>query len=140
MDNVKQLKLTTGEEIICEILDWADEQEGDIVVRNVYMINSKDDDMRGYRYYNLKPWMTLQEGDETFVTLNIMHVVAQGKPDLKILGQYDQAVINSNLSEEELNKKVSDYITRMKDKLQKQADLEEEFENVVWFPGSDKLH
>lgn len=139
MDDIRQLKLSTGEEVVCEILDWADEQEGDIVVRNMYLIHSKDDDMRGYRYYHLKPWMTMQEGDETFITLNIMHVVAQGKPDLKVLTQYDQAVINSNLTDEELNKKINQYIDKMKDNL-KQQDFDEDFENVVWFPGSDKIH
>ena len=40
MDDIRQLKLSTGEEVVCEILDWADEQEGDIVVRN--MIDNRD--------------------------------------------------------------------------------------------------
>ena len=138
MDDIRQLKLSTGEEVICQILDWADEQEGDIVVRNVYEVNCKDDDMRGYRYYNLKPWMTMQEGDDVFITLNIMHVVGQGKPDLKMMNQYDQAVINSNLTDEELNKKINDYISKMKEKFG--DDEEIELENVITFPGSDKVH
>lgn len=137
MNNIRQFKLTTGEELICQVLEWADDEEVDIVIRHVYEINRVDDDARGYRYYNLKPWMVMQEGDERFITLNTMHVVSQCKADEKIVEQFQEAVKNSQLSEEELQEKVERYLKKMK------AVMEDEIENVIRFPNSgknDKLH
>lgn len=136
MNNIRQFKLTTGEELICQVLEWADDDEVDIVIRHVYEINRVDDDARGYRYYNLKPWMVMQEGDERFITLNTMHVVSQCKADEKIVEQFHEAVKNSQLSEEELQEKVERYLKKMK------AVIEEhEVENVIRFPiDKDKMH
>lgn len=136
MNNIRQFKLTTGEELICQVLEWADDDEVDIVIRYVYEINRVDDDARGYRYYNLKPWMVMQEGDERFITLNTMHVVSQCKADEKIVEQFHEAVKNSQLSEEELQEKVERYLKKMK------AVIEEhEVENVIRFPiDKDKMH
>ena len=137
MNNIRQFKLTTGEELICQILEWADDEEVDIVIRHVYEINRIDDDARGYRYYNLKPWMVMQEGDDKFITLNTMHIVSQCKADEKIVEQFQEAVKNSQLTEEELQEKVEKYLKKMK------AVMEDEVENIIRFPNSgknDKLH
>ena len=135
MDDIRQLKLSTGEEVVCEILDWADEQEGDIVVRNMYLIHSKDDDMRGYRYYHLKPWMTMQEGDDKFITVNTIHIVSQAKPDQNLIDQWERAIENSKLTEEEIAEKIEKYLKKVKVKI-------DERENVINFPSidRDKLH
>ena len=135
MNNIRQFKLTTGDELICQVLEWADDDEVDIVIRYVYEINRVDDDVRGLRYYNLKPWMVMQEGDERFITLNTMHVVSQCKADEKIIEQFQEAVKNSQLSEEELQEKVEKYLKKMKDV------MEDEIENVIRFPiDKDKMH
>ena len=137
MNNIRQFKLTTGEELSCQILEWADDEEVDIVIRHVYEINRIDDDARGYRYYNLKPWMVMQEGDDKFITLNTMHIVSQCKADEKIVEQFQEAVKNSQLTEEELQEKVEKYLKKMK------AVMEDEVENIIRFPNSgknDKLH
>lgn len=138
MSNIRQFKLSTGEEIVCQILEWADEDEVDIVVRYVYQLRTVDDDVKGIRYYNLKPWMTMQEGDEKFITMNSMHVISQARPDERVLEQFKSAVETSQLTEEELIEKVHDYIENMKTSVVE----EEEDNNVIRFPkmDKDKLH
>ena len=136
MSDIRQLKLITGEEIICQILDWADDQEVDIVVRNVYQVSAIDDDTKGIRYYSLKPWMTMQEGDDKYITVNTMHIVSQAKPHGRVQEQFENAVEHSNLDQEEIKEKVKDYIEKM------QLTDEDDFENVINFPNldKDKLH
>jgi len=136
MSEVRQLKLSSGEEVICQVLDWADEENGDIIVRHVYKVTTIDDDARGLRLYNLRPWMTMQEGDDMFINLNIMHVIAQAKPDSKLETQFKGAVKHSNMTEEELEQKVQDYIDQMRNSLNE----DEDFDNVISFPGNDKIH
>lgn len=136
MSDIRQLKLITGEEIICQILDWADDEEVDIVVRNVYQVSAIDDDRKGIRYYCLKPWMTMQEGDDKYITVNTMHIVSQAKPHGRVREQFETAVEHSNLDQEEIKEKVKDYIEKM------QLIDEDEYENVINFPNldKDKLH
>ncbi len=135
MSDIRQLKLSSGEEIICQILDWVDQEAGDIVIRHAYKVHTVDDDQRGYRFFNIKPWMTMQEGDDMFVTMNVMNVIAQAKPDEKIEKQFWQAVKHSNMTEQELQQKVEEYISKMKEAAEELDD-----ENIIMFPGNDKLH
>ena len=136
MSDIRQLKLSSGEEIICQILDWVDEEAGDIVIRHAYKVHTVEDDVRGYRFFNIKPWMTMQEGDDMFVTMNVMNVIAQAKPDEKIEKQFWQAVKHSNMTEQELQQKVEDYISKMKEAAEEELDDE----NIITFPGNNKLH
>ncbi|HAW79393.1 MAG TPA: hypothetical protein DCX27_06540 [Balneola sp.] len=138
MDDIRQLKLSTGEEIVCQILDWADEEAGDLVIRHAYRLYTVDDDVRGYRLFSIKPWMTMQEGDDMFITMNIMNIAAQAKPSQKIEKQFWNAVQHSNMTEAELNQKLEQYISRMQEHGEDEYD--EELENVITFPGSDKIH
>ena len=137
MNNIRQFKLGTGEELIWQVLQWADAEEDDpdIVVRHAYEVNYIDDNQRGYRVYNLKPWMTMQEGDENFITINTMHIMSQAKPDQNLIEQFERAIENSKLTEEEIAEKVEKYLKKVKVKIEEQ-------ENVINFPSidRDKLH
>ena len=143
MSDIRQFKLSTGEEIICQILEWGgdDEEEVDLVVRYVYRVYSMDDDSHGYRFYSLKPWMTMQEGDGKFITINTMHIVSQAKPDLIILKQFKKAIESSEIPEEDLKDKVADYIEKMRTVFQDDDfddDEDEESNNIVHFPKNNK--
>lgn len=140
ISNVKQFKLTNGEEIICEVIEWADEENVDLVIRRAVKLNIVDDDTKGIRYYNLKPWMTMQEGDDVFMTLNSNHIISEANPTGKILKYFYECVENANLTEEEISKKIDDYVEQLKAKIEDAVDDELE-ENVIRFrPNKDKLH
>ena len=140
MDNIKQFKLTSGEEIICEVVEWADEETSDLVIRKALKIFVMDNDQQGIRYYNFKPWMTLSEGEEVFIALNSNHIVAESNPTAKTLKYFYEAVENQNLSEEEIAKKIEDYVEKMKARIESALD-EDENDNIIRFnPNRDKLH
>lgn len=139
ISNIKQFKLANGEEIICEVVEWADEENVDLVVRNALNLVVVDDDLKHVRYYNLKPWMTMQEGDEVFMTLNTNHIISVGNPTSKLLKYFYEAVENSNLSEEEISKKIDDYVNKLKAKMSELGDDSDS--NVIRFrPDKNKLH
>ena len=135
MNDIRQFKLSSGEELICQVLEWGDEESADIVVRHAYEVHFIDDNQRGYRIYNLKPWMTMQEGDEKFITINTMHITSQAKPDKNLIEQFERAIENSKLTEEEIAEKVEKYLKKVKVKIEEQ-------ENIINFPSMDrdKLH
>ena len=86
---IKQLKLTNNDEIICEVLDW-DEEDGDVVIRNPFRIVQGEDHIKGVRYYFLKPFMLYQ--DENLQVLNSGHVICELSPSESLLDYYKDAI------------------------------------------------
>ena len=37
-ENIRQFKLVSGEEILCEIIEWDNDVSEEIIVRNIYNI------------------------------------------------------------------------------------------------------
>jgi len=146
-----QLKLTTCEEIICEVMEWPDEDEAEIVVRNVMEIISSSvtlSNAEGYKYYSFRPWMTLQEGDDVFLTINSNHVIGEGLPPKKVLEHYLKVIKSTNKilnDDAETKENLENWIERLRKDIQSMgidpdADSSE-IKNIITFPGSkDKLH
>lgn len=145
---IKQFKLSSGEEIVCEIIEWpdVDEDMAEIVVRNIYKIIAIDQTVSGNRYYTFKPWMVFQDEPDMFQTININHVIGEANPSQKLLEQYF-TMIKGELSEDseaaraELEKKLEDYINNLRQMVNQQVgpgDSGEE--NVIKFPGGRTIH
>lgn len=140
MTNIKQFKLTSGEEILCEVVEWADEDNCDLVIKKVLKINCTDDDNRGVRFYNLRPWLTMQEGDDVFMTLNSNHIIAEANPDSRMLKFFFEAVEQSELSDDDINEKIEDYIDKMKERIKLVSDSDTS-DNIIPFNISkNKMH
>ena len=92
--NVKQFILTNGQEIICDVIEWAEENFSEIVVRNcmeIVWIHEKDT-----RIYMFKPWMHYQESGEDLIVVNSEHIVSTAAPTEGLAHQYDIAVKDMN--------------------------------------------
>lgn len=88
INNVKQMKIADGSEIICEVME---ELEEDIVVRGAFRIARVDLDQER-SYYMFKPWMTYVEESDHFITINLYHLIAATIPSKDILEQYENAI------------------------------------------------
>ena len=136
--NVNQFKLASGDEIICEVVEWdSEENEGLIVVRNMFSIHTIETQMT--RMHALRPYMCFQMGSESFQTLSLDHITVQALPSLEMLKQYQSAVSQEETDTDEINKKIDDYINQMREAIGSEEDLEID-ENIIKFPNKDKLH
>lgn len=146
MKDIKQFKLTNGEEIITEVLEWPgiddDSTElADMVVRNTYKIVAIDQTIDGHRYYTFRPWMIYQEGDDVYQTINVNHIIGEANPTEKLLEQYVIALNNSaepGVDREAIQKKLEDYINNLRNNLAEKLqpyDDSDEGPNVIKFPG-----
>ena len=144
MSNIKQFKLSTGEEILCDVIEWADEDYGDIVVRKIWQIAKIDNDIRGLRLYTLKPWLTLQDDDDDLQTICVHHIVSECNPSDQMLKHFHQVVENAKMSDEEVEKKMKQHLAKIKnvDRLT-ELNLDSD-SNIILFPsvdpGNDKVH
>lgn len=153
---LRQLKLTNGDELVCEIMDYGDDDEHMMAVRNPFRLVAMESPRENVRYYAFRPFM-LYQGDGNHVQiLNPGHVVSECTPTRELIEEYTKAVDEHNSNEEtqilksldETKKAMNEYY----DKIQKMAldkaiedyDIEIQYDsdhpNVITFPGSDTKH
>ncbi len=128
--SVKQFKLNNGEEIVCEILEYADDEYYDLLIRRAFEIKC----IMGpdyTRYYAMKPWMTTAEGKDNFISLNAASIIGEVNPSEPVMKHYQNAVRESEMSNEEIARKMMDQVKKY------ESELEEEnpSSNIISFPG-----
>jgi len=138
---IVQMKLTSGNEVVCQVLEWPEEGSNQLIVRNALAIVNIEFDDSNDRMYMFVPWLHFAEGDKNYVLINTDHVMASSKPTDYLIDQYKIAVFETN---EFSRKRVEDHAKRKEEGLQKLEQAirnkieEEDYDNVVRFPGSDK--
>ena len=90
---IKQFKLTNDEEIVCEVLEWDNDENTAILVRAALRIIQGEDMDRGFRFYAFRPWMGFSEDPETLHTLNAAHVIGETNPSDDLLKQYAETIL-----------------------------------------------
>ena len=120
--SIKQLKLSTGEEVICDVLD---EQVDSIAVRNCLTLEDRMGS-DGQRYFVFRSLMTYQDSPLDVILLMNSKVVALCTPSKDMLQQYAIAVDSMN-----------SYSTVTDDDLQDDMTDEEWFNHMENYSLSD---
>jgi hypothetical protein len=96
-----QLKLTTGEELICEVMDWENE-DNNIIIRNAMVIETTIFE-NNERVYMFKPWFLYLEKPTDYIILDSKSIVASAQPNDLLAIQYISAVSDmKDLSEDRI--------------------------------------
>lgn len=85
--SIKQLKLVTGEEVICEILDETPES---LAVRNVLALTEKTTS-DGYKYFTFRTFMTYQDTPLSVMLIMNDKIMAIAIPSKDMVEQYNIA-------------------------------------------------
>lgn len=88
---IKQFKLTNDDELICEVLDWNDE-EGVVIIRGAFKLIEAEDMDRGIRFWAFRPWMGFNEDPETLQTLTSGHIIGEMTPADSLIEHYNKTV------------------------------------------------
>lgn len=97
MYEVKQFKLVSGEEILAEVIEWADGDFPEIIVRNALQIDAfYKEDPPFEKYYAFKPYLHCLDGSEDIIILNSTHVLATAIPHEELIDTYIEARQNSH--------------------------------------------
>jgi len=97
MYEYKHFRLVGGEEILCEVIEWIEEQHNEIIVRDVMAIVPSLTSTNE-KVYVFKPWLHYIEGKEELIIINSAHVVATVTPNPILLEQYLRAVVEMHLT------------------------------------------
>lgn len=150
-----QLRLSNGSEVVCEILEWPDNDENQIIARNCMTIigYEYDDGQKGYAF---RPFVNfLDENEMDMILINSDHVVCLNKPTEYLIDQWQMSVgemlAQARLRNHDYQKKQSESlhqlaqaIAQISNATDEEIDEAEEFiDNVIQFPsrdGDDTIH
>lgn len=134
-DKVKQIKISSGDEILCEIMDITDEE---LIIRHALQICKIEIDA-SRSYGMLKPWISFQEQTQELVSLNDMHIVAIATPSEDLIVQFSNA-IKGNTTDEDFD--VDTWMDRLYNKKEGLgvdfSEMLDSDENIINFPSGYK--
>lgn len=145
---LRQFKTTSGEEVICEVMQWAEGYESEVLVKNAMKLVLQEPS-DGVKYYSFRPWMVYQEHPDDIIVLNMNNVVGIGFPPETLLEQYFSAVADMSevnaARELEFNKSFDE--ETQKGKREKVRDKVEEYlsrmdsgNNIINLFDPNKIH
>lgn len=88
---LRQFKTTSGEEVVCEVMQWNDGYESEILVRKAMKLVLQESP-DGIKYFSFRPWMVYQEHPDDIIVLNLNNIVGIGFPPDTLVVQYNAAV------------------------------------------------
>ena len=132
---VKHLKLSTGEEVLAEIIE---ETDYDLVVKRALRLQTDVDGDRT-RYHSFRPFMTYQDDPEIYSLIKTLHVVAITYPAPAMLKQYQASIeeverVRGEM-EEETTEQLEKIMKQMEDNVKDNTDLRDsDGTNILPFP------
>ena len=147
-ENLRQFKLSTGEEIICEVIQWDDVETTAILIKGAMRLVESVSIKSGYRFFSFKPWLSFSDDPKILQTLNSEHVMGETMPTKELNDMYENCLKKLNkfietkkpdkhidldhltdLTDEE----VHEYLDEHMDKIERSNDSDEP-SNIVQFP------
>jgi len=134
MTEVKQLKLISGEEVICELVAIeVDDYDAEVmVIRAAYNIISQEDFENKFRYYTFRPFMAQIIDPSHILVLNSGSVLCMTNPATNVYDQYIEYI--EHFRKEERSKEHE----QEKDLFDEIMEESEKDEKIVKF--NPKLH
>ena len=91
-DHIRQFKLNTGEEVICEVVQWDDEENPSLIIRSAMKIVESMNMKSGLRLFSFHPWMSFQDEPTVLQTLCSNHIVGEASPSNELLSMYVKCI------------------------------------------------
>lgn len=144
--DVRQLKLASGEEILCEVVQWQEGDDYEILVRKAMRLIMMENG-EGMKYYAFRPWMVYQESSDDLLIINSTHIVGLGFPTDSLMIQWHEAVADMQemyvVRESEHTEKYGKQVSaeeQMRDRVQSAADkIDDYIERMGGDSASDNV-
>ena len=146
-ENIKQFKLSTGEEIICEVIHWDTEETTAIIVRKAMKLCDSVNMRNGYKFFSFRPWLSFSDDPDISQTVNSEHVIGETTPSPELINLYDRSIerllkfledkeqsapINLDHLSDLTDDEVHEYLEKTMDK--KEVNDSDEPSNILQFP------
>lgn len=139
---LRQFKLSNGEEVVCEVVLWPGEDIDEIVVKKCLKVIVKEDYETNTRYYSFKPWLVFADHPEDLCTINPWHVIGEANPSKELLKHWTSTINmfkDESPEESKLTKEEEDMLDKVLDKLKEEVN-ENNKSNVIKFKPKGTYH
>lgn len=148
---IKQFKLTNDDEIICEVMEWDNDEDSSIVIRAALRIIQGIDPDTKMRYFAFRTWMGFQDDPELMQTVNAGHIIGEANPSDDLLRHYAITIKEQiqaaktkqqdipldevyGMDDEELEEYLADKYSQVEDESESEPEVTDASGNVVAFP------
>lgn len=101
--DLRQFKFSSDEEIICEVIEWEDDDHDSIVIRKAMKIISAESSEEGLRFYTFKPWASMNNDPEAIHVINSQHILSESIPSKIARETYFEVIKEMKEYENEIN-------------------------------------
>lgn len=149
MHEIQQFKLTNGDEILCETLEWNDDKN-EVFIKNVMTIVHVY--VEEERYAVFRPYLNYAEQDSHVMALNSQHITIVSQPSELLVSQYRSSILDMHKmyherEQEFLNRQIQTLeqitdVIKARQIEQFNQSLDSSSSNVISFPfgSDDKIH
>ena len=159
--DVRQFKLASGDEIICEVIEWNDPYSTDatrpeeiIIRKSAKMVYMKS--TTGFPFYTMRPYMVYQDSLTSVIALNSYHIVSIATPPDYLIMQWEEALEDMQSTHEDRVRnwkdaeaatregRIQEYVDGLVEKIKEDNDeVIDKMGKLLFFPTRDedeKLH
>ena len=107
--DVRQIVLSNGQEVLCEVVQWPDldiDEQEVMIIRKAAKIIIQENFEQGTRWFTFRPFMTYQDDTSSLCSLMPYHIITIGHPSETLRNQYKKYL--KLLGEEENENKAED--------------------------------
>ena len=128
--DIRQLVLSNGQELLCEVIQWPDmdiDEQEVMIIRKAAKIIIQENFEQGTRWFTFRPFMTYQDDNSSLCSLMPYHIITIGHPSQILKNQYTKYL--KLLSSEENSINAEDPFQYFKEG----NDSDDRFDNILPF-------
>ena len=143
-----RFKLANYDEIMCEVVEYHEEDDA-IVIRRTMKMVQMDNMANGTRYYAFRPFMMYQMTKEAFQIINCMHIISEANPNQDLILEYFKAIETAMEDEggagenmDDMRSKYNAFVKKQHEILMSDIDVDSEAgSNIIKFSvDKNKMH
>jgi len=134
--DVRQIVLSNGQEILCEVIQWPDLDVDDsevMIIRKAAKIIIQENFKEGTRWFTFRPFMTYQDDNSSLCSLMPYHIISIGHPSNLLEKQYQKYVSLMIQELEQKQEENSDTLSDFIDTSDYDIDSDADLDNILPF-------
>lgn len=137
MMDLIQLKLSSGEEVVAEVMEYPSADMPEYIVRQAFSVRSMIND-DGSMSHGLSPWMMLQEKSTDYILIQPTSIISIAKPSEFMLREYNAAIAYALINHKERvrrKKMVDEELLRQLESYTGSLESDSSSDNnIIYFP------
>jgi hypothetical protein len=136
--DVRQIVLSNGQELLCEVIQWPDleiDEQEVMIIRKAAKIIIQENFREGTRWFTFRPFMTYQDDNSSLCSLMPYHIISIAHPSDLLKKQYSRyiSMMMAELQEKHQEEKDDPFSDYVEPPVDSGFDSDTPFDNILPF-------